>query len=356
MTVAAQPPLGNRRLASTAILVAVAAVFLLTLVGATGSGRLASDFHASYLDAAESVRDNGTPYSAEAEFPYFYTPVLAELLVPFTLLPEELASFLAFVGSFAAVMGALALVGVRDIRCFAAVVIWTPGWNAFELANVTAALTLAAALVWRYRDTTWASAWALGAALAVKSLLWPLLVWAAATRRLWTAGLAVGLGLALVLGAWSVIGFAGFTSYPDRLGGFPYENSFSFIGMSAALGLDPIVGRVATAIAGGALLVAVLHFGRKSDEERAFICALCAALAFAPVVWLHYLVFLSVPIGIARPRFSAVWLLPIVLWVCPRDGHGDGLQPFLPAAVVFVVLLTLLASPRQQGRAVQVPV
>ena len=141
MSVVSHASIGRGRMVSTVLLVAVAAMFLVTLIAATGSGKLAADFHASYLDAAESVRSSGTPYSSDAELPYVYPPVLAELLVPLTFLPDDVASFLAFLGSFAAVMGALALVGVRDVRCFAVVVIWAPGWNSFEMANVTAALT-----------------------------------------------------------------------------------------------------------------------------------------------------------------------------------------------------------------------
>ena len=291
MSAVARAPLGSRRLFSTTVLVAVAAALLVTLLAATGSGRLASDFHASYFDAAESLRENGTPWDADSEFPYLYTPVLAELIVPLTFLPEDLASFLAFLAALAAVMGALALVGMRDIRCFAAVVIWAPAWSVFELAvNVTAALTLLTALVWRYRDTTWASASALGVAIAVKLLLWPLLLWFAATKRLRTAGLSLAIALCLVFTAWSIIGFAGFTSYPDVLRSIPIEDSFSIVGVAAALGFDPLVGRVAAAIVGGVLLAAVVYLARRGDEVGAFACAIVAALALTPVVWLNYLV------------------------------------------------------------------
>ena len=355
MIAVARGPLGGRRLVWTTVLVAVAAVFLLTLVGAAGSGRLASDFQAGYYDAAESLRENGTPWDADSEFPYLYTPLLAELFVPLTFLPEDLAAFFAFLASFAAVMGALAIVGVRDIRCYAAVVIWAPAWNVFELANFTAALTLLAALAWRYRDRTWASASAVGVAIAVKLLLWPLLVWFAATRRIRTAGLALAIALGLVLVSWSIIGFAGFTSYPDVLRSIPFEESFSIVGIAAALGFDPLVGRAAAAVAGGALLAAVLHLGRRGDELGSFTCAVVAALAFTPVVWLNYLVLLSVPLAVARPRFSAIWLLPIVLWVCPRDGNGDGLQPFIPGLVALVIFTAILAGPGSHGRAVEAP-
>jgi hypothetical protein len=327
------------------VLAAVAAVLLVTLVAATGSYKLAVDFHAGYLDAAQAVRSGGSPYSGADELPYVYPPVLAELLVPFTFLPEDVASFLAFVGSFAAVMGALALVGVRDVRCYAAVVIWAPGWNALEMANVTAVLTLLAALVWRYRDETWPSAGALGAALSVKLFFWPLLMWAAATRRVHTALLAVVIAVVAALASWAVIGFAGFTSFPDQLREVEFEDSYSLVGMAAALGFDPTVGRVAMVIAGGALLVVVGILSRRGDDARAFTCAIGATLVLTPVVWLHYLVLLAVPLGIARPRFAPIWLLPIVLWVCPRDGNGDGLQPFLPLLVVLVLMLALLGRP-----------
>src|SRR5262249_28745228 len=60
------------RLVSTAVLIAVAGAFLATLVAATGTERLAADFHASYLQAAESLRDTGSPYGSHLELPYVY--------------------------------------------------------------------------------------------------------------------------------------------------------------------------------------------------------------------------------------------------------------------------------------------
>ena len=59
------------------------------------------------------------------------------------------------------------------------------------------------------------------------------------------------------------------------------------------------------------------------------------------------------PLGLARPRFSAVWLLPIVLWVCPRGGNGTGLQPFLPALVMLVLMLVVLLRPHGEQRRVE---
>ena len=65
---------------------------------------------------------------------------------------------------------------------------------------------------------------------------------------------------------------------------------------------------------------------------------------------------LAVPLGISRPRFSWMWLLPIVLWVSPRSENGALLETFVPGIVVTVLVVVLLArpSPRDE-RVVLVP-
>ena len=92
-------------------------------------------------------------------------------------------------------------------------------------------------------------------------------------------------------------------------------------------------------------------FARRGDEVRAFTCAVAATLALSPIVWLHYLVVLLVPLAIARPRFSAIWLLPILLWVSPKPGYAEGFQTFVPAVAVVILLGVLLARPRVPARA-----
>ena len=54
-------------------------------------------------------------------------------------------------------------------------------------------------------------------ALATKFILWPLVVWFAATRRGLTAALSIAIGAALLLASWAIIGFAGFAAYPSLL-------------------------------------------------------------------------------------------------------------------------------------------
>ena len=112
-----------------------------------------------------------------------------------------------------------------------------------------------------------------------------------------------------------------------------------------ALGSSPAVGQAVAFVVGACLLAASVYLGwRTGDDLRSFAAAIGATLAFTPVLWLHFFVLLAVPLAIARPRFSAIWLLPIVLWVCPRTDNGDGLQPLLPAIVSAVLLAVVLTG------------
>jgi len=327
-------------------------MFVTTLLAAAGSERLGYDFRANYLEAAQLVRDTGSPYVppgeslADGQEPYVYPPQLAIVLVPFTAIPTGLAAFLAFLASLAALLAALAIIGVRDVRCFAALLVWAPGFNALETANVSAALALAVALLWRYRTMLWRPAVVLGVAVSTKLFLWPLFVWTLAMRRFRIAGSAAAIGLAVTISAWAAIGFEGLVSFPDQLSRIPYEDSYSIKALTMALGGSALVGEALTAVVGGVLLGATILLGLRGDDFRAFTCAIATGLALTPVVWQHYLVLLAVPLGLARPRFSAIWLLPILLCISPRAGNGDGLEPLMPAIVTAILLAVILARPK----------
>lgn len=353
-------PLGGWRTLTTGAAVGLAAVFMVALVGAAGSARLGFDFRAAYLPAAEAVREGSSPYAspgtiADATWhPYQYPPQLAIALIPLTFLPADVAAFLAFLASLCAVVATLALAGVRDIRCFAVVLIWPPTWHALEMANVSAVLALALVLVWRYRDRDWGCGATLGLATSVKLFLWPMAVWALATGRLRAAGAAIAIGVSVTLVAWAAIGFEGLSAYPDLVASLGDQTTYSIVAVTEELGYTQAVGDVLAALVGSALLGLVVYLGRNGDELRAFGCAIAATLALTPVLWLHYLVLLVVPLGLIRPRFSAIWLLPIALWMCPRPGNGEGLQPVLPLLVATVIFVVLLARPAPSPLAAEV--
>jgi len=91
-----------------------------------------------------------------------------------------------------------------------------------------------------------------------------------------------------------------------------------------------------------------VRLARERDDFRAFTCALLASMALTPIVWQHYILLLLAPLALVRPRFSVIWLLPILLWVNPAEGNGHGVQPFLPALVTVCLAVVILGRPRAE--------
>jgi hypothetical protein len=282
-----------------------------------------------------------------------YPPQLVVLLVPFAWLPIGVVAVLATLLLLALLGATLWILDVRDVRCYAATLLWVPSISGVLLGNVSIPLAFALAVLWRYRDRVWPPGIALGLSVSAKFVLWPMFIWMFATRRLRASAAAVAIGVAVTLAAWAVIGFDGLTGYPAlvrRLSDIQAENSYSLVGMAATAGLPAAFGRALTLVIGGGLLMGCVVFARRSDDARAFTCAVAATLALSPIVWLHYLVVLLVPLAITRPRFSLIWLLPILLWVSPKPGYAEGFQAFLPAIAVVILLVVMLARPGEPMR------
>jgi Glycosyltransferase family 87 len=351
----------RERMPSRPSLLTVALVFIAVLwtsafiVFSLAEDLLAWDVRFAYLPAADAILDGRSPYPAlddpilEDQKGYVYPPQLAVFLLPLTKLPIDLAALIVTAGMLAMLWVTLRILGVRDVRCYAAALLWMPVASGVLLANVSIPLALALAVVWRYRDRVREPAVALGLAVSAKFVLWPVLVWTLATGRLRATLWALAVGVSVTFVAWAAIGFDGLSGYLDllqRLSDIQSDNSYSIVGMASTLGLSDAVGQALTVVVGGALLVACIRLARTGDEMRSFTCAVAATLALSPIVWLHYLVLLLVPLAIARPRFSIVWLLPILLWSSPRPGYAEGFQTFLPALAAVILVVVLLARPR----------
>ena len=328
---------------------------------------------AIFLKAANDVRSGESPYvdpetvSDDAPAPYVYPPLLAIVLIPATALPDEIAGsspvgVLVSLLLVACVVGALLVLDVRDWRCYPVALLYPPTLENIEYGAVGPVLALLVALAWRYRDRVVAASVALGGAVVLKVFLWPLLVWLAATRR-WTAAVdAAALAFGLALASWAVIGFDGLGDYPDllrRLSEVEAENSYSAFAILVALGLPATLARVLVVVAAAGLLVLAWRVARGSrdhgeGDRRAFVLALAAGFVLTPILWLHYLVLLVVPIALARPRLSALWFVPLALTVFealdwyrgwPR---GDG-PALASVAVVAALVFAISAGPRAAG-------
>jgi hypothetical protein len=238
------------------------------------------------------------------------------------------------------------VLGVRDWRCFGVVFLWPPVWNAIQTGNMTLLLGLAAAVAWRYRDARLTSSAAVGVTLAAKFFLWPLVVWFAATRRVWTAALATLIGGLLLALSWAAIGFAGLADYPDlmrRLQDSIGEDSYTLYIAGLDLGLPSPVARGVWLAVGLVLLAAVVRIGRRGDERSTFILAMAAALALSPIVWLHYFALLLVVVALAQPSLGFVWFVPLAMVVTPGSGHPT---PFETAATLAIATLTIALALR----------
>jgi hypothetical protein len=367
-------PVGPTRTARLAYALGLAPLVLLALISIVNflegldPGSIGFDFRGAYLRAAEEIVDGESPYPPVEGFElashnaYVYPPLLAFVLVPFTALPTDVAVGIGVAAVAALLAATLFVLGVRDWRCYGAVLLWAPTVNALHMGSSSALLALAAALAWRWRAAVWPPGIALGLGIATKLILWPLLVWTLATRRVRTTVAAALVAVAVTLPLWAVLSFDGLERYPEmlrRLAELEAEESYSLVGAFAGLGLEGTAARVlAIAVALGLLALCVLH-ARRGDDARSFAMALAAGLAFSPIVWLHYFVLLLVPLGIFRPRFSAVWLLPLLLWLTPLNGNGEVIQPLLPtlvAAAIFALALVGTDTPARERSTAQGPV
>ena len=350
----ASRPRARPRLSTIALVFFAVTITFSVVALSLNEGLLAWDVRFAYLPAAEAVLDGRSPYPAlddpilEDQKGYVYPPQLWLALVPLTPLPIGVVAVLVTAGLLALLFLTLRVLGVRDVRCYAASLLWMPSVSGVLLGNISIPLAFAAAVAWRYRDEIWQPAWALGLAVSAKFSMWPLLVWTAVTRRLRATAWALVIGIVITFGAWALIGFDGLTGYPDllrRLSEIQSDRSYSIVGMASTAGLGDVVGQALTLLVGGGLLIGCVLFARRADDQRSFTCAVAATLALSPIVWLHYLVVLLVPMAIARPRFSLLWLLPVLLWGSPRPGYAEGFQTFMPAVAVGILVTVLLARP-----------
>jgi hypothetical protein len=328
-------------------------VFAVAIVfdNAIASDTVAFDFHQFYAAAKAILRGESpyTPGTATAAWggPYPYPPLPALAAIPLTFLPFQTAGLLVMAALVLVVLSTLYVLEVRDWRCYGLALLWPPVISAIQTGNLTLWFGLAAALTWRFRDRLIAPSASIALTLAAKFFLWPLVVWLAATRRIAASILTCGLGTALLLASWSVIGFSGMLDYPSllrRLEDAVGDDSYTAYIVGLDAGLPPALARAMWLAIGLGVLVCVVVLARRGDERSAFIAAIAASLALTPIVWLHYFALLLVVVAVARPRLGLVWFCPLAMIVTPGSGHPT---PFQTAWTLAVAVAVVALSVRQ---------
>jgi alpha-1,2-mannosyltransferase len=313
--------------------------------------------------AAVSVLHGRSPYvhpsaAALAHFNKFvYPPVAGVLFSPFAAFPTGVGRALMFVAGVAAVIGAIRLLRVEDWRCYGVALVSAPAVNSLGVGALTSFLLLGVALAWRHRDTAWVSAVATAVTAVLKLFLWPLAVWLLVTRRWRAAAVCAGVALVLLLGGWAVIGFAGMRSYPTLVHVLEQVEAPASYSVIALLGLSGTAATAATVVLSLASVAAIWLAARTAGgDRRAFAVAVVASLVATPLLWLHYLLLIYVPIGLYRPRLSALWFVPLVLWATPSThSHGVTWQILLALGVLAMVAVRTVFDGAGLSRAGAVP-
>jgi hypothetical protein len=243
-------------------------------------------------------------------------PAFANLLIaPISLIPYWAAAVIYELLAIAAMIGGLRLLGVTDRRCFAlALLSWPFLWGMY-LGAIGPFLMLGVGIAWHWRDRTLPPAIAVATVVAVKVFPWTLGVWLLITRRYRALAACVVIGAVVTVGAWAAIGFQDMTRYPQMLSDLSLLEAgrgISVVSVMMMMGVPYAAAAAAGMAMCGALLVLAWRLASGPDgDRRAFGLVVIVALATSPVVWEHYMVLLFVPVALASPGLSRLWLAPL---------------------------------------------
>ena len=306
------------------------------LVRSHSAGTFVWDFQQELWPGGRDVLHGVNPYPPLSELGtgtnFVFPAPVGLAMAPLALLPLAVAEVVWALVLIAAGLGTIRVLGVRDWRVYGAAFLWTPVYVAVQNGNLTLLLALGTAVAWRYRDRAWICGASVACLIAAKLFLWPLLIWLLATRRFRAAAVAFATALALLGVSFAVVG--GLGHYADvlrELGRLFDDKSYTPFALGLELGLSAEVSHlVGYALAALALIAAA---GRRS-----LVLALTASLLLSPIVWMHYYALLVVPLAIRSPRFTPLWLLPAVTWLCPSEFNGEPWQTALMLGVAAVVV------------------
>ncbi len=328
-------------------LLAGPALAAMSLRDADRKGDFLLDFHYAFRPAGQAVLSGASPYVPLQDLhaqllPFVYPAVTAWIFVPFAALPYGLAAFIYFTLSVAVIWAGLAVLGVRDPRCYTVIGFWPMVLDDLHTGAVSGAIFLGIAVAWRLRDRAGGPV-ILALAAAVKLFIWPLGFWLLLTGRLRAAVMAALAGGALLVIPWAAIRWDGAADYPAMLRRLTAEEghqSFALSALTHALGLPS----AATYVLAAALVLPGLMLVTDPDpdtRDRGVITGcLVLALAVTPIIWEQYLVVLLLPIALVAPRLSWLWWVPALMLVIPYR-HPDG---SLFALSVFWAVTTVIAA------------
>jgi hypothetical protein len=152
--------------------------------------------------------------------------------------------------------------------------------------------------------------------------------------------------------AWAALGFAGFAHYPSMLAALTRvesDRSYSLFALFLSAGASPTTARITLLVTAAALVAAIFVVSRSpGSDERSFCLALAASLLLSPIVWMHYLILLLIPIALSRPRLSPLWLAPFAFSFLDYSAHNQGSIARILIAFGILVGVFVRSNPRRE--------
>jgi hypothetical protein len=334
-------------------------ILTLLLIARFAIGRHFGFDYKPLWEASHHVFHGDSPYplphasALRDEQQFVYPPIAAVMAAPLAVFPFIVAAILFAVIELVATALTLWVLGVRDWRCYGLALLWLPVIENILIGSISSLLALGLAVAWRYRDRRWAAPLIVAAVITAKVFLWPVLLWLVATRRGMAATRALVIAVVAVVGSWALIGFAGLGSYPrllDVLSRLEQWKSYSAVAFGLVLGLSTGEARALALVACAVALVAIvlsvrLRPGNPDADRQAFILAIAAAFLFSPIIWMHYLAILVVPIALTRRTLTPLWFVPLAMWATPGQSNGHAWQVTL-GLLVWVGVLAASLRPK----------
>ena len=327
----------------------VSYVFLFQIAWTDNS--FAIDFHNEiYPEAKELWHAMHASPSGNADLAYgsnhVWPPLVGYVAIPLTALSPSAADFVIALIGVACFGAALWTVGVRDWRVYGAASLWGPVINEMRTAHLTLILCLLVAILWRTRERTAIPGLVLGLAVALKIFLWPLALWLLSLRRWREAAIAAAAAAASLL---LLLPFGGILPYARllrRLGAEFDQDSYNPYGLLAQVGAPSAVARIVSLAIGLGILALAYR-------RRSFALSVAGALLLSPIVWLDYFALTAIPLAVVRPRFSWVWLLPILTFGMFSAGAGIGVTTNTIRVLIIFTVVVWYTQRLERGASVK---
>ena len=317
-----------------------------------------------FLHAGRAVLHGSSPYPklgsaavySGSAFVYPYWTALA--FVPLALLGTHLATLLWVAASMLAYAVVVHLLLGPDALAYGLFILASPMLISLQMGTLTPWLALGVVLAWRQRNRPVAAAVLLALAATAKIFLLPILLFLLASRR-YRASVAALVSTAALVGAGFAIGPLGMIGYGHlllSLAGHEGTQSWSFMGLSEALGASSLGAKLLLAAVAGSGAALLLGRSRNQGDDAALLAGLLGISLFVtPILWSSYLPLAAVALLVLVPNRNLLALFSLSSWLLvTADRAGIGGDVLAIAVVMALSVIDVFSSRPKEMPQLQV--